>query len=137
MGEERKTIEDYPNLTPEYIKNQSPEERKAAGRAGGIASGKARRKKKTMRAIYETLAGQKVNPETAVKLQGTMKKLKKELTVEESIVLAQVLMAQAGDTQAAAFLRDIAGEKPVEKVQIAEVDPGVIDEVESLLDDEG
>ena len=123
-----------PQLEP-YVFKSGPGSEMAS--KAGKASGKARRKKKTMRAIYETLAGQKVNPETAVKLQGTMKKLKKELTVEESIVLAQVLMAQAGDTQAAAFLRDIAGEKPVEKVQIAEVDPGVIDEVESLLDDEG
>ena len=51
-------------------------------------------------------------------------------------MLAQVLMAQAGDTRAAEFLRDTAGEKPVEKVQIAEVDPAVIDEVESLINDE-
>ena len=136
MGEERKTLEDYPNLTDKYIKAQTLEERKAAGRAGGIASGKTRRKKKTMRAIYESLAGQKVNGETVQKLQGTLMKVKKDLTVEESIVLAQVLMAQAGDTRAAEFLRDTAGEKPVEKVQIAEVDPEVIDEVESLLNDE-
>lgn len=86
-----------------------------------------------MRAIYESLAGQKVSADTVQKLQGTLKKMKKDLTVEESIVLAQVLMAQAGDTRAAEFLRDTAGEKPVEKVQIAEVDPEVIDEVESLL----
>ena len=33
-------------------------------------------------------------------------------------------MAQAGDTRAAEFLRDTAGEKPVEKVQIADVDNG-------------
>ena len=133
MGEERKTLDDYPNLTDKYIKAQTLEERKAAGRAGGIASGKTRRKKKTTRAIYESLAGQKVSADTVQKLQGTLKKMKKDLTVEESIVLAQVLMAQAGDTRAAEFLRDTAGEKPVEKVQIAEVDPEVIDEVESLL----
>lgn len=136
MGEERKTIDDYPNLTAEKIKALTPEERREAGRLGGIASGKTRRKKKTMRAIYESLAGQKVNGETVQKLQGTLMKVKKDLTVEESIVLAQVLMAQAGDTRAAEFLRDTAGEKPVEKVQIAEVDPEVIDEVESLLNDE-
>lgn len=136
MGEERKTIADYPNLTPEKIINQTPEERKANGRLGGIASGKARKKKKTMRAIYESLAGQKVNGETVQKLQGTLQKVKKDLTVEESIVLAQVLMAQAGDTRAAEFLRDTAGEKPVDKVQIAEVDPAVADEVESLINDE-
>ena len=136
MGEERKTIADYPNLTPEKIINQTPEERAANGRLGGIASGKARKKKKTMRAIYESLAGQKVNGETVQKLQGTLQKVKKDLTVEESIVLAQVLMAQAGDTRAAEFLRDTAGEKPVDKVQIAEVDPAVADEVESLINDE-
>ena len=108
----------------------------AAGKIGGKASGVSKRKKKTMRAIYESLAGQKVNNETVQKLQGTLQKVKKDLTVEESIVLAQVLMAQAGDTRAAEFLRDTAGEKPVDKVQIAEVDPAVADEVESLINDE-
>lgn len=108
----------------------------AAGKIGGKASGVSKRKKKTMRAIYESLAGQKVNGETVQKLQGTLQKVKKDLTVEESIVLAQVLMAQAGDTRAAEFLRDTAGEKPVDKVQIAEVDPAVADEVESLINDE-
>lgn len=136
MGDTKKTLADYPNLTDEKIKALTPEERREAGRLGGIASGKARKKKKTMRAIYESLAGQKVNGETVQKLQGTLMKVKKNLTVEESIVLAQVLMAQAGDTRAAEFLRDTAGEKPVEKVQIAEVDPEVIDEVEGLINDE-
>lgn len=136
MDEGKKTIEGYPNLRPENILNMSPEKLKASARAGGIASGKARKKKKTMRAIYESLAGQKVNGETVQKLQGTLQKVKKDLTVEESIVLAQVLMAQAGDTRAAEFLRDTAGEKPVDKVQIAEVDPVVADEVESLINDE-
>jgi alkylhydroperoxidase/carboxymuconolactone decarboxylase family protein YurZ len=136
MGDTKKTLADYPNLTDEKIKALTPEERREAGRLGGIASGKVRKKKKTMRAIYESLANQKVNGETVQKLQGTLKKVKKDLTVEESIVLAQVLMAQAGDTRAAEFLRDTAGEKPVEKVQIAEVDPEVIDEVEGLINDE-
>lgn len=136
MGDTKKTLADYPNLTDEKIKALTPEERREAGRLGGIASGKARKKKKTMRAIYESLANQKVNGETVQKLQGTLMKVKKNLTVEESIVLAQVLMAQAGDTRAAEFLRDTAGEKPVEKVQIAEVDPEVIDEVEGLINDE-
>ena len=92
MGDTKKTLADYPNLTDEKIKALTPEERREAGRLGGIASGKARKKKKTMRAIYESLAGQKVNGETVQKLQGTLKKVKKDLTVEESIVLAQVLV---------------------------------------------
>ena len=122
-----------PQLEPYVFKSgPGPEMASKAGKA----SGKARKKKKTMRAIYESLANQKVNGETVQKLQGTLMKVKKNLTVEESIVLAQVLMAQAGDTRAAEFLRDTAGEKPVEKVQIAEVDPEVIDEVEGLINDE-
>lgn len=124
------------NLVEHVFKPGDISGKAAAGAKGGKASGVSKRKKKTMRAIYESLAGQKVNGETVQKLQGTLMKVKKDLTVEESIVLAQVLMAQAGDTRAAEFLRDTAGEKPVEKVQIAEVDPAVIDEVESLINDE-
>ena len=122
-----------PQLEP-YVFKSGPGLEMAS--KAGKASGMARKKKKTMRAIYESLANQKVNGETVQKLQGTLMKVKKNLTVEESIVLAQVLMAQAGDTRAAEFLRDTAGEKPVEKVQIAEVDPEVIDEVEGLINDE-
>lgn len=43
----------------------------------------------------------------------------KELTVNEAIVFAQVIRALDGDTQAATFLRDTAGEKPKDQIEVA------------------
>ena len=41
------------------------------------------------------------------------------LTVNEAIIFAQVLRAINGDTQAAAFIRDTAGEKPKDQIEVA------------------
>ena len=41
-----------------------------------------------------------------------------------------------GDVKAFEVLRDTAGEKPVEKVMVAEVEQSVIDDVERMVNDE-
>lgn len=42
-----------------------------------------------------------------------------------------------GDVKAFEVLRDTAGEKPVDKVMVADVDKSVIDEVEKMVNDAG
>ena len=44
--------------------------------------------------------------------------------------------ALKGDVKAFEVLRDTAGEKPIDKVMVADVDQSVIDEVESMVNDE-
>lgn len=57
---------------------------------------------------------------------------------QESIAVALVEKAMSGDVRAFEVLRDTIGEKPVDKVVTAEVDPAVIAELERIVleDDE-
>lgn len=105
------------NLKP-FGKGRSKEEAREAGRKGGIASGKARRQKKELKECCEAV------------LQNVIKnKAGEELSGAEAMVLAQFQKALRGDAKAFELIRDTAGQKPVDKVQVAEVDQDTIDEM--------
>ena len=106
----------------------SKEEAAERGRKGGINSVKSRRRKKLLRECLEEL----LDTEQEVKINGvTLKKTNAEL-------LSVTLMKKAlkGDVKAFEVLRDTAGEKPIDKVMVADVDQSVIDEVERMVNDE-
>lgn len=93
------------NLIP--TNKRSKEEAKRLGKKGGIASGKARREKKTLRQCLEIL------------LERTLKDKKGiEMTGAEAVSLKVFEKALKGDIRAFEVLRDTAGQKPVEKVQM-------------------
>ena len=74
-------------------------------RQGGIASGIAKREKRTMREIAEIILSKDVMTSDGV-------------VTGKYAVLAKVIdKALKGDLQAAAFIRDTIGEKPTEKTQ--------------------
>ena len=104
--------------------NKTPEERRELGRKGGIASGEAKRKKKAMRERLEILldlpikSGKVADPES-IKNFASLKG--KNITVQDAMMIAQIQKALKGDTTAAAFVRDTAGENPAVKVE-ADVD---------------
>lgn len=81
----------------------TPEERVKSARKAGQASGIARRKKKTMK---EALLAILDVPDE----EGT--------TLRESIVMAVVKRAKAGDITAFTTIRDTIGEKPADKQEI-------------------
>ncbi len=89
---------------------------------GGKASAEARRKKRDIRQAIEILL------ETDIK-----DKSGKTLSGAEAIAVAQFKKALKGDTRAFEVLRDSAGQKPVEKVMVAEVDNEVINEIENMV----
>lgn len=92
---------------------------------GGLASGEARRRKRDIRLALEAL------------LEKTYKgKAGEELSGAEAIAVKQMEKALKGDTRAFEVVRDSAGQKPVEKVMVAEVSQDVIDEVERAILDE-
>ena len=91
----------------------STEEARERGRKGGLASGEARRKRKTLK---EELLLMLSDGET-----------------QQSVTLALIEKAMSGDTKAFEVIRDTIGEKPIDKVMIADVDPSVIAEVESMV----
>ena len=97
------------NLQPCSSKSEARER----GRKGGLASGEARRKRKTLK---EELLLMLSEGET-----------------QQSVTLALIEKAMSGDTKAFEVIRDTIGEKPVDKVMIADVEPSVIVEVEAMV----
>ena len=103
---------------------------------GGQNSAKVRKEKKLMQQRATSLLemslhkGKKADIENVGNLDDL---INKNISVSDAILLKQIAKALKGDTTAAAFLRDTAGQKPVDKVIIADVDPTVIDEVESMV----
>lgn len=112
------------NLIP--TTKRSKDEARENSRKGGIASGIARRQKRDLRRALEAL------------LDKNMGKNKdgEEVSGAEALALKQFEKALKGDTKAFEVIRDTAGQKPVEKVMIAEVDQDIIDEVERAVLDE-
>ena len=108
------------NLDPVRTK----EEARKRGRAGGIASGKARREKKLIRETLEILLSMPMKNGKAADVESvrSFAALKgKNISVQEAIMIAQVQKAMKGDTNAAVFVRDTAGQNPTTKIE-ADVD---------------
>lgn len=109
----------------------STEEAKKLGRAGGIASGKARRERKSMQELAKIILGLSMTSGQVHNVEDikNIADIKgKNLTVDQAILLKQVEKALKGDLQSATFIRDTSGNKPVEKVETTEV-PKIIDDV--------
>ena len=114
------------------LKPLSTEKAREIGAKGGKASVKARRKKKEFRELFE-----KMLAEDGGVLNGEQV-TRKDLITAKAI---RLLMAETTDTKdflrAFEIVRDTIGEKPIEKVMVAEVDQQTIDEVEAMvLEDE-
>ena len=103
---------------------KTPEERRELGRKGGIASGEAKRNKKAMRERLEILLEMPLKSGKAADVEEIKNwaALKgKNITVQDAMMIAQIQKALKGDTTAAAFVRDTAGENPSTKIE-AEMD---------------
>lgn len=109
------------NLIPQSKK--SPEERSKIAKMGGIASGEAKRKKKTFRAAMEAIL------ETEV-----LDKNGNKIDLLTAISAKQIEKANKGDTKAFEVIRDTIGQKPVERVEITEWDTKVAGEIEAYVD---
>lgn len=109
---------------------RTKEEQKEIQRKAGIASGKSRRNKAMLKDCINILMEKKfIDEETGKHLTGAE---------QLSINLFRKALEEADTAKAAkAFevIRDTSGQKPVEKVMVAEVDPDVLSEVEAMLND--
>lgn len=108
------------NLIP--LNKRTKSEQRRIATAGGKKSGEVRRQKKLLKDCFDILLDKEYENKQGSKQSG-------------SEVLASVVFkkAMAGDLKAFEILRDTAGQKPVEKVMLAEVDQSTIDEVESMV----
>ena len=98
------------------------EEQAKIGRKGGIASGKAKRKKKLLKECFDELLERDWESKKFGKASGS-----------EALTLTVFQKALAGDLKAFEIVRDTAGQKPVDKVMLAEVDQTTINEVEAMV----
>ena len=98
----------------------TPEERSECGKKGGIASGESKRKKKAMKDRLEILLNMPMKPgrEADIESIKNFAALKgKNITVQDALVIAQIQKALKGDTTAAAFVRDTAGQNPTARIE--------------------
>jgi hypothetical protein len=100
---------------------RSEDEARRKGRAGGIASGKARREKKMMRETLDILLSMplkngKFADVESIRNYAALKG--KNISVQEAILIAQVNKAMKGDTRAAEYVRDTMGQKPTDSVDM-------------------
>ena len=110
MGNEQNLIPQAHKLT---VEEQS---------AGGKASGKARAQKRDLRRALETLLEKEYKDKSGNMITGT-----------EAISAKLFEQAMKGNIKAFETLRDTVGQKPVEKVMVADVDQDVIMEVERIV----
>ena len=100
---------------------RSEDEARRKGRAGGIASGKARREKKLMRETLDMLLSMPIKNGKLADVDDirSFSAIKgKNISVQEAIMIAQVQKAMKGDTKAAEYVRDTIGQKPVDSLNM-------------------
>ena len=111
------------NLVP-FTPDQSREEAAKNGRKGGIASGEARRARRTIRAeLEELLSKHPVNDRGE----------ESPMSYQSAVIAALLKKALKGDTKAFELIRDTVGEKPAERITLAQIDQETIDEVEKMV----
>lgn len=91
------------------------EQQVETARRGGIASGEARRRKKTMRETAKMLLDMQI-PSAARELQKKLKLIgisEDDFTYQSAVMVGILNQAMKGNTKAAAFLRDTVGENPL------------------------
>lgn len=100
------------------------EQRKISSK-GGKASGEARRKKKLLRECLEILLEKEMTDKKGETMTGA-----------EALSAKLFKEAMKGNVKAFEVLRDTAGQRPVEKVIVSEIDADVINEVERMINDD-
>ena len=105
------------NLIPEAHKLTEEDRVKGAYRSAEV-----RREKKTFKEVIDNLLAREYSDGEGNTLQGT-----------EAICVRILQRALKGEKWAAEFIRDTAGEKPVEKVMMTDIPKDVIDEVERIV----
>lgn len=91
------------------------EQQVETARRGGIASGEARRRKKTMKETAKMLLDMEI-PDAAKELKAKLKVMgisEDDFTYQSAVMVGILNQAMKGNTKAAAFLRDTVGENPM------------------------
>jgi len=98
------------DLTSEELRNRA--------KKGGKASGKARRDKREQKQIILDVLSMPLKEGSIEEITSLTAAAGANLSVNQAIVIQQVKKALKGDKKAAEYLRDTAGQKPSDKVQL-------------------
>lgn len=110
-----------PNLSD--FRDMPTERQKEIATAGGKASGEARRLKKTFKDIAKGALDLQTPPDVAAVLAKTFPELSgQEMTNRLALLYSQLDKALKGDTRAFEVIRDTAGEKPSDKLEVRNLD---------------
>ena len=111
-------------LKPKTLDQQPAERKREIQQAGARASNAAQAKRRTIKDIYSDLLQQEdditgiEDQELAERAQKRAQEQGKAITVYDSIAIAMAAKAKAGDVKAAVFVRDSAGDKPADQMEI-------------------
>lgn len=94
------------NLKPFGTGKFTDEEEFAIRSAGGKASAAARKKRKTLKRLAETLLDAKVTDTDTIKILTALGVSEDDRTWQTAIIAAQIMQAAAGNTKAAKFLAE-------------------------------
>ena len=114
---------------------QTPDQARENGRKGGLASGAARQRRKLLRELFNEIMPQEV---TEPEIREALVQAGLQPTHEVAMCYAAIKRAEKGDIEAARFIRDTRGEKPVEGLavgQLLDVPVAAMD-MSKLTDDE-
>lgn len=102
-------------------RDRTAKQRRENARKAGIASGKKRHERKALQDLAKIVLNMPVGPGGIDDIEDMdlSEIRKKNLTIGEKAVLMAGRKASKGDLSALSFLRDTAGEKPVEKVEVS------------------
>lgn len=109
------------NLKP--FNELTESEQRAIARKGGKASAKARREKADLKKQLQLF----------LEMEATKDNKGNPLTGAELMVRVAVNEMSKGNPRFWELIRDTAGFKPIDKVQVSEIDQSVIDEVEAVV----
>lgn len=105
----------------------APGEWAEIARKGQAAQAEGRRRKRALREVLDVLLSMKYTgnaldgSELATAAQEVAKKQGESLDQYDAVAIAQIIKAQDGDTAAAAWVRDSAGDKPGETLAVQQL----------------
>ncbi len=109
------------NLRPPFGEGGTPDEARELGKMGGIKSGEVRRRKSAMKDIAQMVLGLKPNITQGAKLQLKQMGIDERDLTTQTVALVKILeKAMKGDVQAMQFIRDTAGQKPTDKLDVVQ-----------------
>lgn len=113
----------YENIKDKGFDSRTTEEQREIARQGGIASGKARREKADLKRQLQVF----------LESDDYKDKHGNKMTGAELMVKVAVKEMSKGNPKFWELIRDTAGFKPIDKIQVTEIDQQAIDEVEAMV----